>query len=133
MDNKSGIWIHQIPRILPLWSLLTRSIYHWKVDILQKIVACLISNMISSHQNSIKYSSKKNSKAALLWTSRTFATMSICASMRILDSDKTFFLLISQSKDTLILKNTFYQVSLTLPILLMQISTLTLYTHCWCR
>ena len=45
--------INQRLRILPLSFWLTIGIHHWKVDILQKLVACGISNMKSAHQNSI--------------------------------------------------------------------------------
>ena len=78
--------IHQSIRVLPLCSQLTRGVHHWKVDILQKLVACGLSNMISSHQNYMNSSSRHNSKEKLFWTSRNSAPISRCVSMRQLDS-----------------------------------------------
>ena len=43
--------IHRSLSFLPLWYRILRGIHHLKVDILQKMVACGISNMRSAHQN----------------------------------------------------------------------------------
>ena len=102
--------IHQSLRILPLWYQIIRKLHHFKVDILQKLVACGLSNMRSDHQNSMKSSSRQISKATLIWTSGTSTTTSTCVLMRWLDSDKTFLLINSPSKDNLILGNTLYQI-----------------------
>ena len=45
--------MHQSIRILPLWYQIKRRLHHWKVEILQKMVACGLSNIISDHQNSM--------------------------------------------------------------------------------
>ena len=121
---------HPRLRILPLWSRLTRRPHYWEVEILRKLVACGISNMISAHPNSMNSSSKQNSKATLLWNSRTSTTTSRCVSICCLDSEKTFLLLSSASKDNLSLKNTSSQIVITLPIIGIIIPTITLDTHC---
>ena len=43
-----------------------------------KMVACELSNMILSHQSSMKYPLRQNSKATLLSTSITYKTASRC-------------------------------------------------------
>ena len=60
--TRQTIWIQHRPMVLPLWSQITRWIYHWKVESLQKIVICELSNMISAHQNSMNSSSIQNSR-----------------------------------------------------------------------
>ena len=47
-----------------------------------KLVACGLSNMRSANQNYINSSSIQNSKATLIWTSRTSTTTSIFVSMQ---------------------------------------------------
>ena len=51
--------------------------------------------------------------------------------MRYLESEKTFLLITSTSKDTLILKNTSSHIVITLLILGMNRPTLPLNTQCW--
>ena len=126
MDN-------QRTRILLLWSWLTIRLHHWNVEILQKMVACGLSNTRSAHQNSMKNSSIQNWSATMIWTTRTSKKTSRCVSRRLIDSDKTSFLLTSPSKYTLSLKNTISYIYLTLPILGMHRPTLPLDTHCWCH
>ena len=63
--------IHKRLRILSLWYRLTRGFHHYKVDILQKYVACGISNIRWAHQNYMNSSSRHKSKLTLIWTSRT--------------------------------------------------------------
>ena len=46
-----------------------------------KLMACGLSNMRSDHQNYMNYSSIHNSKATLLYISRTSTTTSRCVSM----------------------------------------------------
>ena len=58
--------IHQRLRILPMWSQLTIILHHWKLKIIWKLVARVLSNMISAHQNSMNSSSRNKSKATLL-------------------------------------------------------------------
>ena len=116
--------------ILPLCSYISIGIHHCKVEIIKKLVACGISNMRSAHQNSMNSSSRQNSKAILLWTSRTSTTTSRCFSMQLLDSVKTFFLISSPSKYTLSLKNTLSQIVITLTILGIPIPRLPLDNHC---
>ena len=76
-------------------------------------------------------SPRQNSKAALLWTSRTYTTNSRRVLMRWLYSKKTLFLLTNPSKYTLILNNTLYQIVITILILGMIRYTLPLDTYCW--
>ena len=98
--------IHQRIRILALWSHLTRGIHNWKVDILQMLVSCGISNMRSSYQNSMNSVSRHNSKATLIWNSRTSTTTSICILMWRLYSKKTFLLVTIPSRVALSFNNT---------------------------
>ena len=121
--------IHRPLWNLPPWSRLTGGLHHWKGDTLPKLVACGPSNMRSSHQNSMSSSSRHNSKETLLWISKIYLTISICLSMRWLDSEKTYFLINSSSKDTLSLKNTLSQIAITLTTPGMPIYTLLLDTH----
>ena len=117
--------------ILPLWSWITRGTQHYKSDIILTLLTCGISNIRSAHQSYMNSSSGHNSEATLLWTSRTSTTTSICFSMWWLDSEKTFFLLISPSKYTLILNNTSSKIVSTLFFFWMIRYTLLLYTHCY--
>ena len=63
-NHPPEIWIHHRTMVLPLWSQLTRRLYHWKVEIL-KMVICGLSNMISAHQYSVNSSSIYNSRRHL--------------------------------------------------------------------
>ena len=58
--SKSSPSIFQSLRILTLQSLLTRSLYHWRVGIIRKMVARGLSNMRSSNKKYINSSSRKN-------------------------------------------------------------------------
>ena len=51
-----------------MWSRLTRSLRYWKVVILQNLVKCGISNMISAQQNYMNSSSRQKLKVTLIWT-----------------------------------------------------------------
>ena len=124
------ILIHHRPKVLPLWSQLTRRLCHRKVKILQKKVICGLSNMRSAHQNSMKSSSRHNSKATLICISRSSTTTSRFVSMRVIDSKKTFLLLTSPSKDTLSLNNYLSHIMITIPILGIIRPTITLDTYC---
>ena len=42
-NNHQEIWINQRPRILSLWSWITRRLHHWKVKIIQKFIAWELS------------------------------------------------------------------------------------------
>ena len=106
LNTQQKIRVHQRLRIIPLWYRLTIRLHYRKVEIIQKLVSCGLSNMIPPQQNSMKYSSRQNSKATLLWTSITSTTKSICISMQWLDPNKNFFLITSTQKDALILKIT---------------------------
>ena len=48
----------------------------------KKMVACGLKNMKSTHKKYMNSSSRQNSKATLIWTSRNSTTISICVSMR---------------------------------------------------
>ena len=48
----------------------------------EKLVASVISNMRSAHQNDMNSSSRQNSKATLLWNSINYTTTSRYVSMR---------------------------------------------------
>ena len=85
--------IHQILKNLPICSRITVELQHWTGEILQKLVACGLSNIRSAHQNSMNYSSRQKSKDTLLWVSINFTKTSRYVSMSRLDSYKTFFLL----------------------------------------
>ena len=122
--------IHQSLRDIPLWSRLTGVIYYWTVDSIQKLVACGLWNMRSDHQDSVSSSSRQNSKKTLFWTPRISTTTSKCVLIHWLDSEKTFFLVTSPSKGTLILNNTSSYIVITLHILGMFIYKLPLGTHC---
>ena len=95
----------------------------------KKLVVCGPSNMISAHQNSMRSSSRQNSTETLLWISVTYITTSRCDSMRLLDSSNTSLLVTSHSKDTLSLKNTSSQITITLPVPGMSRYILPLDTH----
>ena len=123
--------INQSLRILTLWSRLTGVLRHLAVDIIQKLVAYGLSNMISAHQKSMNSLSIQNSKETLLWTSIPSTTTPRCTSMRWLDSEKTFFLPTSLSKYILSLKNTSFHIVVDLPILGVFRFTLPLDTHYW--
>ena len=114
---------------LTLWSRLTGGIHHWKWGTLPTLVACGPSNIRSAHKNSMRSSSRQNSKETLLWISIISLTTSRCLSMRWLDSEKTSFLITIPSKDTLVLKNSLSQISITLPNPVMSMYTLPLDTH----
>ena len=54
----------------------------------KKMVECVISNIRSAHKNCMKYSSRQDSKATLIWTSINSINTSICVSMRWLHSER---------------------------------------------
>ena len=64
-----------------------------------KMVPCRLSNMISSHQDSINYLLKHNSKEILLWHLRISKTTSRRVSMQQIDPKNTPFLLTSPFKN----------------------------------
>ena len=121
--------IHQLLQTLPLWYRLIGGPHHWTVDSLQKLVTYGFWNMIPDHQNSMNSSSRYNSKETLICTSRTFKITSRCVSMRRLESDENFLLITSLSKDNPSFQNTFPQIVITLPILVMFRYTLPLDTN----
>ena len=99
----------------------------------KKMVTCGLSNIGSSQQNSMNYSSMQNSSSTLIWTSRTSTTTSRCVSMRWLESNKTFFLVTSPSKYTLSLNNTSSHIVIALPVLVVLRPTTSLDAHRWCK
>ena len=118
------------PRILAPQSCATRRLHHLQLENVKQLVVCGLLSMRLAHQISMNSSSRQSSKATLLWTSRTYTTTLRCVSMQWLDSDKTFLLITSPSKDTLSLKNTLSQISLTLHILGIHRPTFPLETKC---
>ena len=124
------IWINQSIRILPLLSQLTIGPHHWKVDILQKIMACGLSNMRPDKKDSMNSSWRHNSNMTLIWNSRTSTTTSRFVSMRLLDSKKNFFPLTIPSKYNLSSKTTLSQIVITLTMIGMNKYTIPLDTDC---
>ena len=55
-DKKDTTKAHDTTTLVPT----NKKVHHWKVEIIQNILACVLSSIISAHQNSINSSSRHN-------------------------------------------------------------------------